>query len=126
MRPSEEYRQPTAAEWEEFEAHFVKRKLSLGSCGRAYGTNCSHEHACVRCALLHVDPEQADRLREIVANLQDRIVEAEQNAWLGEVEGLKTTLAAAEDKLESLEQHDDPVLIGLPVVRPSATKNRVL
>jgi integrase len=82
-RPSEEYRRPTPAEWEEFEGHFAKRKVSLGSCGRAYGTNCHHEHACLRCALLRPDPEQADRLREIITNLHARISEAEQNTWLG-------------------------------------------
>jgi hypothetical protein len=77
-RPSEEYRRPTPAEWEEFEGHFVKRKVSLGSCGRAYGTNCHHEHACLRCALLRPDPEPADRLREIITNLHARVTEAEQ------------------------------------------------
>ena len=51
IRPTEEYREPTAAEWDEFEAHFVQRKLSLGSCGRAYGTGCQDDPAmCNRCA----------------------------------------------------------------------------
>jgi hypothetical protein len=117
-RPSEEYRQPTPAEWEEFEGHFVKRKVSLGTCGRAYGTNCHHEHACVRCALLRVDPAQADRLRDIITNLSDRIAEAEQNSWLGEVEGLKISLAAAKEKLAQIDrqvdQRSDPVLLGIP------------
>ena len=45
VRPSEEYRQATAAEWLEFEEHFDKRKVELGSCGRPYGTPCQHEHA---------------------------------------------------------------------------------
>ena len=104
-RASEEYRRPTPAEWEEFEGHFVKRKVSLGSCGRAYGTNCHHEHACLRCALLRPDPAQADRLREIITNLHARITEAAQNNWLGEVEGLKVSLAGAEEKLEQMERH---------------------
>lgn len=30
-RPSEEYREPTPEEWAEFEAHFVRRKVSLGT-----------------------------------------------------------------------------------------------
>lgn len=126
LRPSEEYRQPTAAEWEEFEAHFVKRKLSLGSCGRAYGTNCHHEHACLRCALLRVDPDQADRLREIITNLRDRIAEAEHNSWLGEVEGLKVSLAGAEDKLDQMDRgaqqrNEPPVLLEL---RPPSPPNK--
>ncbi len=124
LRPSEEYRQPTAAEWEEFEAHFVKRKLSLGSCGRAYGTNCHHEHACLRCALLRVDPDQADRLRDIITNLRGRIAETEQNSWLGKVEGLKVSLAGAEDKLDQMDrvaqQRDEPVLLEL---RPPSAPN---
>ncbi|WP_255512245.1 tyrosine-type recombinase/integrase [Kribbella sp. VKM Ac-2571] len=118
-RPSEEYRRPTPAEWEEFEDHFVKRKVSLGSCGRAYGTNCHHEHACLRCALLRPDRDQADRLREIITNLHSRITEAEQNNWLGEVEGLKVSRTGAHEKLEQVKLHtaaDGPVLLGLPTI----------
>jgi Phage integrase family len=47
LRPSEEYRTPTDEEWEEFLGHFERRKVTLGDCGRAYGTNCIHEHACL-------------------------------------------------------------------------------
>ncbi len=32
--------------------------MSVGTCGRAFGTPCVHEHACVRCALLRPDPAQ--------------------------------------------------------------------
>ncbi len=118
-RLSEEYRRPTPAEWEQFEGHFVKRKVSLGSCGRAYGTNCHHEHACLRCALLSPDPDQADRLREIITNLHSRITEAEQNNWIGEAEGLKVSLTGAHEKLEQIERHTaaaGPVLLGLPTI----------
>jgi integrase len=45
-RPSEEYRELTASEWEEFLAHFELRKVALGVCGRDYGTPCAHENAC--------------------------------------------------------------------------------
>jgi site-specific recombinase XerD len=38
VRPTAEYREPTAAEWREFEQHFQLRKLELGTCGRPYGT----------------------------------------------------------------------------------------
>jgi integrase len=47
LRPGEEYRTPTDAEWEEFLGHFEHRKLSLGTCGRTYGTPCIHEHSCL-------------------------------------------------------------------------------
>ena len=43
-RPSEEYRTPTDEEWDEFLAHFEKRKVSMGTCARAFGTPCIHEH----------------------------------------------------------------------------------
>jgi hypothetical protein len=38
QRPTEEYREPTAAEWAEFERHFTRRKVELGTCARPYGT----------------------------------------------------------------------------------------
>ena len=94
-RPSEEYRELTASEWEEFLAHFELRKVALGVCGRDYGTPCAHENACVRCPLLRVDPAQRPRLEEIHANLLDRLQEAREQGWLGEVAAIETTLAAA-------------------------------
>lgn len=122
-RPSEEYREPTPAEWAEFEAHFVQRKVSLGTRGRGYGTSCHHEHACIRCGLLRPDPAQADRFRDIIANLADRIEEAEQNRWLGEVEGLKISLAGAEDKLHQMERQlgqTGATDLGMPIFGPVA------
>lgn len=120
QRPGEEYRQPTPTEWEEFEAHFVTRRVSLGTCGRAYGTNCHHEHACIRCSLLRPDPAQEQRLRDIITNLNDRIAEAEHNHWLGEVEGLKISLAGAESKLTEIErQHQAGGTIDLGMPRIS-------
>src|SRR5258706_2010081 len=82
-RPSEEYRELTAVEWDEFLAHFELRKVALGVCGRDYGTPCAHENACVRCPLLRVDPAQIPRLEEIRANLGDRLQEAREQGWLG-------------------------------------------
>jgi len=104
LRPTEEYRQPTDEEWQQFLGHFERRKVSIGTCGRAFGTPCIHEHACVRCALLWPDPAQRDRLVEIRDNLKDRIAEAEREGWLGEVEGLQVSLAGAEDKLAQIER----------------------
>ncbi|AJC59522.1 site-specific integrase [Streptomyces sp. 769] len=104
-RPSEEYRTPTDTEWDEFLGHFEHRKVSLGTCGRAYQAPCIHEHACIRCPVLRPDPRQRHRLDEIRTNLIDRITEAEREGWLGEVEGLKVSLAAAENKLADLDAH---------------------
>lgn len=45
LRPSEEYRAPSDEEWQEFLGHFERRKVSTGTCARAFGTPCIHEHA---------------------------------------------------------------------------------
>ncbi|MFF7976212.1 integrase [Streptomyces sp. NPDC007905] len=88
-RPADEYRAAPRGEWDEFLSHFERRKLALGECGRAYGTDCSHEHACVRCPVLIVNPVERSRLEEIRNNLHARIIEAEREGWLGEAEGLR-------------------------------------
>ncbi|SHM93958.1 site-specific integrase [Streptomyces yunnanensis] len=119
-RPSEEYRIPTEEEWDAFLAHFEKRKVSIGTCARAFGSSCIHEHACVRCSLLRPDPAQRARLAEIRDNLIARIAEAEREGWLGEVEGLQISLAGAEEKLCQLDQahgHHTPVDLGIPTTR---------
>ena len=104
LRPSDEYRVPSDEEWQQFLGHFERRKVSIGTCGRAFGSACVHEHACVRCALLWPDPEQRPRLVEIRDNLTARIAEAEREGWLGEVEGLQISLAAAGDKLARIDR----------------------
>ncbi|MYS81779.1 site-specific integrase [Embleya scabrispora] len=111
-RPSEEYRVPTGAEWEDFLGHFERRKVSIGTCGRAFGTPCIHEHACVRCSMLRPDPAQRPRLAELRDNLAARIAEAEREGWLGEVEGLNVSLAGAEAKLAQI--NDSSVHLGMP------------
>ena len=118
LRPSEEYREPTDDEWQQFLGHFQRRKVSVGTCGRAFGTNCIHEHACIRCSLLWPDPNQQTRLVEIRDNLKDRIVEAREQGWLGEVEGLQVSLAGAEDKLTQTQRRTNtPVDLGIPPAR---------
>jgi hypothetical protein len=118
LRPLEEYRAVTTEEWQEFLGHFERRKLALGDCGRAFGTDCVHEHACVRCPVLIVSPTERSRLVEIRDNLQDRIAEAEREGWLGEAEGLRVSLVAAEEKITQLdarqERRSSPVLLGVP------------
>lgn len=122
-RPSEEYRQPTDAEWAEFEGHFARRKVELGTCARPYGTPCRHEHACLRCPMLRPDPAQAQRLIEIIANLNERAEEAQQRGWLGELDGLHTSLTAARQKLRQMRQtrqtQADPVRLNPPTTRPT-------
>jgi hypothetical protein len=120
-RPSEEYRTPTDAEWDEFLGHFEHRKLALGDCGRAYSTPCIHEHSCIRCPLLRIDPAQRHRLEEIRDNLHARIAEAEREGWTGEAEGLKVSLAAAASKLAQADatvaRRAEHVHLGIPAYR---------
>ena len=117
LRPSDEYRVPTDQEWDEFLGHFERRKVALGTCGRAFATPCIHEHSCLRCPLLRPDPAQRPRLIEIHDNLLTRIAEAEREGWLGEVEGLQVSLAAARQKLAQLEEratHATTINLGIP------------
>lgn len=123
QRPETEYREPTDTEWHEFQQHFQLRKVALGDCGRPYGSSCQHEHACLRCSMLRVSPQQRPRLIEIIRNLDDRIGEAKMNGWRGEVEGLQVSLAAAKRKLLNLDRsqqrsHEDgPTDLGMPIIQ---------
>ena len=119
LRPAEEYRTPTDAEWQEFLGHFEHRKVSLGTCGRSYATACIHEHSCLRCPLLRPDPAQRQRLLDVRENLLARIEEARREGWLGEVEGLQISLAGARTKLTQVEQMTStgprqPAQLGIP------------
>ncbi|WP_172652650.1 tyrosine-type recombinase/integrase [Rhodococcus opacus] len=123
LRPESEYREPTDEEWREFQQHFEIRKLELGTCGRPYSSPCQHEHACIRCPSLRVDPRSRNRLIEITENLRDRITEARHNGWTGEVVGLKVSLDAAASKLASLDRmqkhstgENGSVQLGLPII----------
>ncbi|MFJ2609122.1 tyrosine-type recombinase/integrase [Streptomyces sp. NPDC087425] len=121
LRPVEEYRTVTPEEWDEFLGHFERRKLALGDCGRAYGTDCAHEHACVRCPVLIVHAAERPRMVEIRDNLQERILEAEREGWLGDVEGLQSSLTHAEEKLAQLDaqiaRKQEAVDLGIPTFR---------
>jgi hypothetical protein len=118
-RPVEEYRELTEQEWRDFQQHFELRKVSLGTCGRLRNP-CKHEHACIRCPVLQIDPRQRPRLIEIIQNLRERIREARGNGWLGEVEGLQVSLDAATAKLNNLSRapadcRPQLVDLGMPV-----------
>ncbi|MEY9930750.1 hypothetical protein ABH926_005397 [Catenulispora sp. GP43] len=48
------------------------------------------------------------------------MAEAEREGWLGEVEGLKVSLAGAEDKLTQLDRRDlHSVDLGMPTRAPA-------
>jgi len=104
LRPSDEYRDVTAEEWDEFEEHFAKRKIAIGDCMRAYGTNCVHEHACEQCKLARPDAGAEPRLQRTRHGLIEQLDEARQRGWLGEIERLDHILAAVDNKLEEIER----------------------
>lgn len=129
QRPSDEYRDVSDTEWDEFLDHFEHRKVELGTCGRAYATPCHHEHACIRCPLLRVDPRQRPRLQEIRVSLTGRLREAHERGWAREIDGLEVSLAAANDKLvhicdkraSGLSSPIDPTPPASPATAPGAT-----
>jgi len=127
-RPSDEYRELTTAEWDEFLAHFELRKVALGVCGRDYGTPCAHENACVRCPLLRVDPAQRARLEEIHVNLADRLQEAKEQGWLGEAAAIDTTMAAAAQKLKAMREaairSTTTIVLGMPEIHGATGRRR--
>lgn len=80
--------------------------------------------ACVRCPLLRVDPAQIPRLEAIHANLTDRLDEAKEQGWLGEVAAIETTMAAAAQKLDAMRAAGSaPVQLGMPAIRSSAGRS---
>jgi site-specific recombinase XerD len=103
-RPPEEYRAPTEEEWAEFAKHFRRRRMALGDCYRPYGTACPHEHACVRCPMLRMDPAQLPRLLQIEQNTLELLTEARAHGWEGETTGLEETLVHIADKKAQVER----------------------
>ena len=51
-----------------------------------------HEHACIKCKFLRVDPAQLPRLDQIEASTVSRLAEAQERQWLGEVSALEDNL----------------------------------
>ena len=127
-RPAGEYRDTTKHEWDEFEEHFDHRKVELGACGRPYGTPCQHEHACVRCPMLHVNPKMLPRLAELEADLLDRRGRAEAEGWIGEIEGIELTLTFLRAKRDETQRRAQrpSVDLGIPKPRTNPTPPEAL
>ena len=117
LRPADEYRPPTDKEWTEFEEHFDKRKVELGTCGRPYGTPCAHELACIRCPVLQISPTMLSRLDEIEADLLVRRERAETEGWHGEIEGIDLTLSFLRSKRAHTQRFTRRAQLGLPQMR---------
>lgn len=54
--------------------------------------------------MLRPDPLQEPRLQAIIVNLNDRLREAQDRGWLGEVDGLRVSLDAANQKLTQMRK----------------------
>jgi len=104
QRPSEEYREPTDGEWDEFRDHFSLRQVALGRCDRPYGTPCQHEQACTRCPMLRISPAQLPRLLQIETNTHERLDEARRMRWGGEVAALEESLRHIASKKQQAER----------------------
>ncbi|MFF8024774.1 site-specific integrase [Streptomyces sp. NPDC007896] len=120
QRPGDEYVDVTPKEWAEFEEHFDRRKVELGNCARPYGSSCQHEHACIRCPMLQVNPKMLPRLAEIERDLLLRRKRAEEEQWLGEIEGIEMTLTFVRTKQADAVRlaQRQPVDLGIPAPRP--------
>jgi hypothetical protein len=126
LRPGEEYRDLSPAEWDEFLGHFELRKVELGVCTRDFGTPCIHEHACIRCPALRPDPAQRHRLEDILASLRARLAEAREQGWGGEIAGLEVSITAAGHKLQAMDQlatRHQVTHLGMPDFRPAVGRS---
>ncbi|MEV0804705.1 site-specific integrase [Kribbella sp. NPDC050281] len=128
-RPADEYGPVEANEWSEFEEHFDKRKVELGNCDRPYGSPCQHEHACIRCPMLRVNPAMLPRLKELETDLQARRGRASAEGWLGEIEGIDLTLRLLHEKQAAAERlttsgTSTVVDLGMPRVADGAAERR--
>ena len=71
--------------------------------------------------MLRPDPEQEPRLLTIIVNLNDRLREAHEHGWLGEVDGLTVSLDAANRKLtqmRTIRAQGSVVALPSPTRRP--------
>lgn len=91
----------------EFEAHFDKRKVELGQCGRPYATPCTH------------DTPACARLQELETDLLARRERALTKGWHGGLEGLDLTLQFLHDKradIQRIARSPIPTALGMPMI----------
>jgi hypothetical protein len=81
--------------------------------------------ACERCSLLRIDRAQRPCLILIHDSLAARVTEAMAQGWLGELEGLRVSLATVTEKLQSLDARitRQPAVtdLGMPAFTRSAS-----
>lgn len=76
--------------------------------------------------MLHVNPKMLGRLEELEADLTARLQRAEQENWLGEVEGIKLTLTFLRAKREETQRRArrPAVDLGIPRARSAGDHPR--
>ncbi|XIE81650.1 hypothetical protein AB6O49_34815 [Streptomyces sp. SBR177] len=63
---------------------------------------CRHEHACIRCPVLQINPKMVARLNELEKDLLLRRQRAEAESWLGEIDGIDQTLVFLRSKRDEV------------------------
>jgi hypothetical protein len=73
--------------------------------------------------MLNINPKMLPRLDEIETDLLDRRARAEQEGWLGEIEGLDLTLTFLRQKREESQRlaRIAPINLGMPGLRPAGS-----
>ena len=70
--------------------------------------------------MLRPDPTQQPRLEQIIASLTERLTEATERGWLGEVDGLQVSLDAARNKLVQMRR--TATNLGMPTIGPKPAR----
>ena len=83
--------------------HFEKRKPSIGICARAFGTRASTSTSLHQVLAPAARPTQRAGSRSSAPFCTTASPKAEREGWLGEADGLKVSLAGADDKLTQID-----------------------
>jgi hypothetical protein len=87
LRPSQEYRTPTDAEWDEFLGHFERRGATPAAAAAPTGPVASTSKSCIRCSLLRPDPASAPASPASATTCKTASPKP-THRWAGEAEGL--------------------------------------
>ncbi|GAA2219279.1 hypothetical protein GCM10009850_120430 [Nonomuraea monospora] len=101
-RPVEEHRETTEQEWRDLQQHFELRRGSPAPAERPCGSPCKHgTSAALFCRSPPIKRLALGRSSSTCATAP---LGARVHGWLGEVEGLRTSLEAAKTKRASLNR----------------------
>ena len=113
-------------EWHEFLAHFQRRKVAVGTAAAPTRPPASMNTPASAAPCLTPDPAQRGRLEES-GTVSWTASTRPREGWLGEIEGLKVSLAATNDKIAqldaSLQRQDQAVHLGMPAFPDIASRS---